>query len=152
MGGIGSGGRRPRAGRPQKVGSVRWQRAERRAQRAGAPPAVQAPSALVAAPEGLEPDALAVWSRLAPFALESRSLTPATAEAFALGCRVVALERAVSATNAAGSNHRGLLVRVEAFLLRFGLMPTGKPIAQTEQPADEWAEFDRPLALVRGGK
>lgn len=152
MGGKGSGGVRAGAGRPRQEGSVRWQKEQRRR---GVPapktrPVLATPA--VSAPAGIDANPLAAWQRLAPFAVKAGTLTPATAEAFAMGCRVLVLEREVGTTNPGGADHRGLLMRAEAFLLHFGLAPMGKPMPQEEKPADDWVEFDAPLTLVRGGK
>jgi hypothetical protein len=135
------------------VGSVRWQREQRRKGRPASPKTTGNPQpAAVVVPPGIEADPLAVWQRLAPFAVKAGTLTAGTAEAFALGCRVTALEREVATTNPGGADHRGLLMRVEAFLIRFGLAPMGKPMAQEERPADEWAEFDLGFSVIQGGK
>lgn len=105
-------------------------------------------------PKGLPADQAAIWARLAPHAIAARTLTPATAEAFEIGCRVMALERKVASTpgQAGRPDHRGLLMQISAFLTRFRLNPMGKEMAADDPPADEWQEFDQPLMLVKGGK
>jgi hypothetical protein len=131
---------------------VRWQKEQRKKWKV-APVAVAPLTGVIARPIGMPADQLAVWDELAKHAMKAGTLTEATAEAFALGCRVMVLERSVALTNPAGADHRGVLQRVTAFLHDFGLAPTGKPMAQVEKPVDEWGEFDAPpLALVRGGK
>lgn len=75
--------------------------------------------------------ALAVWHELAPHASEAQTLTPGTAGAFAMLCRAVVHERALSASpsEADGANHRGLMHRVATWMKDFGLAPLGKPMA-----------------------
>lgn len=118
-----------------------------------------------------------VWDALAPLALAARTLTPATAFALQQLCKIIVLEqRMADEIDAKGlttaaldtqmdpdgggsqsiqekahpllSRQAALLVRIEAGLTRFGLAPMGRPMAEPESPADEWAEFDQPLALV----
>lgn len=84
--------------------------------------------------------ALAVWHELAPHACEARTLTKASAAAFAMLCRAVSQERA---TNVPDADHRGLMHRVATWLKDFGLAPLGKPMAaapSAETPkASKWA-------------
>ena len=99
MGGKGSGGARLGSGPARKVGSVRWQREQRRK---GAPPAAKVsarkpPAPVVAKPADLPPGQSAVWDMLAPHALAQRTLTPATAFAFRELCEAVVLKRDVLA-------------------------------------------------------
>ena len=72
---------------------------------------------------------LAVWHELAPQAFEARTLTPATASAFAMLCRAVVVERATEIPNA---DHRGLMARIGTWLKDFGLAPLGKPMYAAE--------------------
>jgi hypothetical protein len=73
--------------------------------------------------------ALAVWRELAPHAREARTLTAGTAGAFAMLCRAVVQERALSTSpRAAGRNHLGLIQRIATWLKDFGLAPRGKPM------------------------
>jgi hypothetical protein len=90
------------------------------------------PIVAVLPPKGLPVEQRAIWDELAPHALAARTLTPGTAAAFLVGCREVALERVVAVSDPAGTDHRGMLGRVEGFLLRFGLSPNGKPLASAE--------------------
>jgi hypothetical protein len=132
---------------------VRWRR-EQREQRKGEgqpAPAVPPPVA-VAKPVDLSAGQSAIWDLLAPHALAARTLTVATAEAFAMGCRVMVLEREVFALKPGRPDHRMLLVRVEAFLQRFRLSPMGKEMPAVEEPEDAFSEFDQPLTLVKGAK
>lgn len=91
-------------------------------------------------PKTLRGKPRAVWDELAPFAFEARTLTPASASMFAMVCRGVVKERALSASkkHAGGSNHRGLMQRVSSWLKDFGLAPIGKPmsVAQPETAAN----------------
>jgi hypothetical protein len=79
--------------------------------------------------------ALAIWHELAPHAVAVRTLTPATAAAFAMLCRAVVLERTLSASpsTAGGPNHRGLMHRVATWKKDFCLQPFGKPLVE-EKP------------------
>lgn len=108
----------------------------------------------VPVPGDLSPDAQAVWVRLAPLARQERTLTPATAQAFAMLCQAVVLESNLAkeiedggflfwkvSVDGAGVEHRepkanplitqrrGEHQRVEAGLTAFRLRPTGRPIA-----------------------
>jgi hypothetical protein len=90
------------------------------------------------APDDLVVDERNVWLELAPHAIANGTLTDATSLAFRLLCRNVVLERryAVSVLDAGGANHRGMIQRIDAELLRFNLAPCGKAIASLEgQPA-----------------
>src|SRR3982751_7001573 len=95
---------------------------------AGGQVPVVAPIAPVDDPVDLTPDEDKVWAELAPHALANRTLTKGTALSFRLLCRNVVLERtlALDPATRGGANHRGLLQRVDAELLRFNLSPCGK--------------------------
>lgn len=84
------------------------------------------------APNDLSFDERTVWLELAPHAIANGTLTDATALSFRILCRNIVLERAfASSVNDKGSaNHRGMLQRVDAELLRFNLSPCGKPVAE----------------------
>ena len=113
-------------------------------------PAPAQPPGEALAPEPVEPPAglpakvLGIWRQYASHATANGTLVPATAAAFAFGCRAVLLERRLSkGPSAGGSNHRGMMVRVEVFYRSFGLAPIGKPIAAPTKAADDpFAEFD----------
>jgi len=75
--------------------------------------------------------AIAVWEELAPQAFEARTLTLATAAAFAMVCRAVASERT---TDLSDADHRGLMARVGTWLKDFGLAPLGKPMYVAQVP------------------
>lgn len=150
MGGVGSGGRRPNAGRKPKSADLRGLDGG-----AGHRKVLTIPRAVpatyptenlrdLAAPlpvldEADAPDELGfeerkVWLELAPFAMQNGTLTPATSLAFRVLCRNVVLERqyAASVTDRGSANHRGMIQRVDAELLRFNLAPCGKPVAGAE--------------------
>ncbi len=80
--------------------------------------------------------ALAIWHELAPLAFVRRTLTPATAAAFAMLCRAIVAERALSASPvwAAGPNHRGVMQRVATWMKDFDLAPLGTPLYEAEAP------------------
>lgn len=129
MGGRGSGGRRPGAGRkPPRLRVVEI----------GAAPVVTVP-AVPQPPSWLSADAATVWRTLAPLAVERQTLTAATAHSFEMLCRNVVLERQLAADpkTVGGPNHRGILQRVDAELLRFDLSPNGKPHGQPVGVAPE---------------
>lgn len=88
--------------------------------------------------------ALAIWHELAPQAFAARTLTPATAAAFAMLCRAVVQERALSASPAfaGGPNHRGLMHRVATWMKDFCLSPFGKALSEAKPAAavvSKWA-------------
>lgn len=82
------------------------------------------------APDGLTFDERKVWLALAPHAMASGTLTPASAMAFQLLCKNwVLMERyAASVQDAGSANHRGLIQRVQADLTAFNIRPCGKPM------------------------
>lgn len=114
-----------------------------------------------------------MWLELAPLAAEQRTLTPATASAFRDLVEVIVLHRwmlsqvtsdgltsgravhndegeviAVAKTAHPLLTHlRGMMQRVEAGKLRFRLLANGKPLEPTEEPTDEWSEFDAPSTV-----
>lgn len=128
MGGKGSGGRRTGAGRKPKLTIV--------------PPAPSTNSdaggsevSEFTAPDALGPDERAVWLLLAPHAVARGTLTTATALSFEILCRNVVLERRIAADLelVGGANHRGIIQRIDAELLRFDLSPNGKPHGQVKK-------------------
>lgn len=139
MGGIGSGGARPGAGRKRKSEEARALdgNAGHKAkilQHPNAPEAQPLPPLPVLTDVDVPPELIGdermVWLELAPFALQNRTLTPATALGFRMLCRNVALERnySRSVNDRGGANHRGLIQRIDAELIRFNLAPCGKPL------------------------
>jgi hypothetical protein len=98
--------------------------------------AVVAPIVGVEAPEDLTSEERAVWVSLAAHALAARTLTPATALGFRVLVRNVVLEHYLATgEDRGGPNHRGILQRVDAELLRFCLAPFGKAIYEAEPVA-----------------
>ena len=153
MGGKGSGGARPNSGPKRRDPKAAWLTGSKRRPRA-VPDATAAQVGDVKPPTYLDADELAVWKELAPFALAEKTLTPATAMAFSTLCRNIVILRKLEAAplTCAGPDHRGMLARVEMGWARFRLLPDGKPVIGDESPADEWAEFDAPLTVLKGGK
>lgn len=139
------GGARPGSGRKSKSDAERWLggNASRLSEVSREKPKAL-PVRLVAAPDGLTGDEVAVWNRMAPHAAAARTLAPGTVDAFAMFCRAVVLERELArdAGQRGGASHRGVMQRVEAWMLRFSLSPMGKALeAAEEAPVDQFAEF-----------
>lgn len=140
MGGDGSGGRRPGAGRKPKTAREREidGNAGHRGKLLSHPSATTAPDPVEVfdAPDDFTREERAVWGRLAPHAFANRTLTTATALAFEMLCRNVVLERRLSqsALGCAGSDHRWLIQRVDAELASFNLKPCGKALYTSTQP------------------
>lgn len=136
MGGRGSGGQRPGSGAKGEAAVDFTQ-----------------PIEPVAPPDGLEPDVLAVWERLAPLALEARTLVVATVDRFVLLCRQIVMEHDMAAkikadgwtyvsvtVDGAGqeretlkahplcASQRNMMQRIEAGMVAFALAPIGKPM------------------------
>ena len=135
MGGKGSGGRRPRAGRPRKTEAEHFVTGDagRRGRvlthpNAGgglpAPPVVEE----FDAPDELTTDERLVWMKLAPFAFQNGTLTPASSVAFVLLCQNIVRERKYgqSLMECGTANHRGLIQKVEGGLDAFDLRPKGR--------------------------
>jgi hypothetical protein len=129
-------------------------------------PAGDVAAGLLAAPESLPVAHQDVWRLYAPPAIEAGTLTPRTAGAFALLCKLIVMEQAVVAQieadgwtfvkitiDGAGqehqelkshplcSHHRGLVQRLETQMKNFGVMPFGKPIVDRKPkgPANPWS-------------
>ncbi len=81
------------------------------------------------APDDLTRDERLIWLELAPFAFANGTLTRATSLAFRVLCQNIVILRqyAGSVQDKGGANHRGMIQRVDAELLRFSLSPCGKP-------------------------
>lgn len=106
---------------------------------------------------GLTEAELAVWNDVAPDAITAKTLTPATAEDFAVLCRLEMEMRSVLvARRKAGwgtrglmlaKEYRGLVQRVEAKRRAYCLAAIGKQMASgsPERPKDPFAEFDGDL-------
>lgn len=141
MGGHGSGGMRPGAGRRPD----------------GADIPSDAPLAEVLVPAGLTTDEREVWEALAPHALRERTLTEGTSVRFRMLCRAIVRERQMDqkiqedgwtyiAVTVDGSGQerqslkahplcgpqRGMMQRIETGLQAFKLAPVGKPIPPPE--------------------
>lgn len=111
-------------------------------------------------PEDMSDPEKAVWGRLASRALQRGTLTPETADRFALFCRASVMERSMAAkieqdgwtyiavtVDGSGQEretlkahplcgaHRGMMQRVEAGLLAFRLAPIGKPLVAAKVKA-----------------
>ena len=145
MGGKGSGGRRVGSGRKPLPGSAQWWRRQHEKNR----PESAAPSVLpeepICRPKDLAPAATAIWAELAPAALEAGTLVPATAHAFGMMCRVIALERQIAADpeRVGGADHRGVTQRATVLLASFMLLPPGRPLPGAKKHEhDPFAEFD----------
>jgi hypothetical protein len=90
-------------------------------------------------PADLNPDERGMWDQQAPHAFANRTLTRASAVAFARYCKLVVLERNEAKSSAvSGANHRGLLKQINALELQFLLTPSGKamPIPAVTAMAD----------------
>lgn len=178
MGGKGSGGARVNTG-PKPVDdatmALRGSRPRRKPALATSRPTAQAVMEVVACPDDLPTDQKAVWDALAPEAMKQHTLTSATASAFRDLCEAIVIKRLMLAqiqadgmtlvdvsVDGAGvehqslkahpllAKHQGMMVRVEAGMARFLLTATGKPSVVTEEPVDEFSEFDAGPQLVKG--
>lgn len=166
MGGKGSGGARIGAGRKGKTAAQKWLggNAGKRGSSAKPKPAAVA---LIAAPADLQADQAAVWNELAPHACAARTLTDGTVAAFRDLCEAIVVKRELLAQiqkdgytylkvtiDGAGqehqevkahpllAQHRGMMQRVEAGMLRFRLSPIGKELLPAEKPKDDWDDLD----------
>lgn len=165
MGGVGSGGRRPGVGRKPLTEAERAARGSKKrgaarvlthpSSPAGPPAAPPLPTLdETDAPNDLQTDERLVWLKLAPHAMANGTLTPATELAFAMLCRNIVLLKAMyEAPLARGTaDHRGLIQRVDAELLRFNLSPCGKPMADAAGAGEQKpvSPLDRFLKKSRG--
>jgi hypothetical protein len=149
------GGKRPGAGRKPKsdvvraIDGTRDRRPGRILPHPSAPESGPVPIEEFDAPDDLTFDERKVWLELAPFAFANRTLTRATSFSFRLLCRNIVLEQALrAAAYRGGSDHRGLIQRVDAELLRFNLSPCGKALydaapAKIENPLDRFRNRKR---------
>ncbi|HVQ14383.1 MAG TPA: hypothetical protein VMS40_12365 [Vicinamibacterales bacterium] len=154
-----SGGRRPGAGRKPKTAFERAVTGDPGHRghvlpHPSSPPVVPtvAPVEEFDAPNDLTMAERHVWLELAPFAFANRTLTSATSLSFRLLCRNVVLERALAADPKmqGGANHRGLIQRVDAELLRFNLSPCGKALYEAEPSTPAANPLERFLNRKRG--
>jgi hypothetical protein len=149
-----SGGARVGAGKKRRDPAASWLAGDRqkkpsirRVER------VEAPTDAVPCPKYVDDEARLVWSELAPLATAAGTLEPRTAMAFADLCAYIVLERKLRAAEltCAGPDHRGMMARVDSGRVRFRLIADGKG-SDAAPEVDEWAEFDQPLTVVKGGK
>jgi hypothetical protein len=132
------GGRRPGAGRKPKSPHLRA--IDGGADHRSPAPSVSTATATIEPfdpPATLKGKALGIWHELAPHAYAARTLTPAMTVAFVMLCRNVALERSLATRRLTkgSADHRGMIQRVEAALLRFNVAPCGKAIYEPEAAA-----------------
>lgn len=165
MGGRGSGGRRPGAGRKPNTARVLALRGGR--ERQVSRPVEQ--PAKVEQPVDMAAEVAAVWAELAPSALKAGTLVPTTAAAFRRLCQAVVSHGQMQAqierdgltylkvsVDGAGVEHsevkahplisraQALDNAIRAWFKDFGINPFGKPLADvTPKPADPFAEFER---------
>ena len=146
----GGGGARVGAGRKRRDPMAAWLAGDRRQKPT---PRVPVAEGTVACPPYVDDEARRVWAELAPLATTAGTLEARTAMAFADLCAYIVLERKLRAAPlaCAGPDHRGMIARVEAGRIRFRLIADGKAV-ESAPDVDEWAEFDQPLTMVRGGK
>lgn len=163
MGGIGSGGHAA-VGRKPKDRQTAFVHGQRGAKPGADLPKLGEP---VPMPADLTPAQAEVWATLAPHAHVARTLTPATVVAFRDLCEAMVVKRQMAAkiqedgytylkvtVDGSGqehselkahpliSQHRGMMQRVEAGLVRFRLSPIGKEMVAQEVQTDPFAEFD----------
>jgi hypothetical protein len=150
MGGRGSGGRRVGAGKKLKsdlAHAISGTAGPRGVLLPHPSATAIAPVEPFDPPTSLRGKPLQVWRELAPHAFEARTLTPGTTAAFVMLCRAIVQERALGATKkAAGTNHRGLMQRIAAWMKDFCLAPFGKPLyaAQVETAVNPLDRFTKP--------
>lgn len=149
MGGVGSGGPRPGAGRPRKKPETGTGRVLTYPQTATAPVCEPVELDETQAPNDLTPDERLVWMELARIAMSrGKTLAEVQAYPFRLLCKNVALEQRYSrSVNDAGTaNHRGMIQAIDRELLRFGLIDVGKAASAKPAPAAN------PFAAAFGGR
>ncbi len=105
------------------------------------------------APNDLTMDERHVWLELAPFAFANRTLTKATSLSFRMLCRNIVIEQkmATRVADRGTSNHRGMIQRVDAEMLRFNPSPCGKAMYEADPGKEKPANpLDRFLNRRRG--
>jgi hypothetical protein len=149
-----SGGARVGAGMKRRDPKAAWLAGEKPGPKRVPKVTAVTDDTVVKAPSYLTAEELAVWKDLAPHARAEKTLTDRTVMAFATLCRNIVILRKLEAAplTCAGPDHRGMLARVEMGWARFRLVPDGKPVIDDAAPIDEWAEFDQPLQVIKGGK
>lgn len=152
MGGVGSGGKRPRAGRPALSAEARelGNNASHRGRVLSHPGFVTPETPEVFdefdAPDDLTLEERLVWLELAPHAFKSGTLVRATAYDFKVLCRCVLLERqfAQSVAEKGCTKHIAAMKEVSKGLLAYGLRANGRPMAsaqRVEAPANPLERF-----------
>ena len=141
------GGARIGAGRKPKEDAAKWLEGDggKRKPRRARPKPVEV--VLLPAPSDITKAEAVVWNELAPHACVAGTLVDGTAGGFKLLCKWVAIERALSRNREerGGTKHRGAMQRVEAGMLRYRLLPMGKPMVEAPvEPEDPFGEFDQP--------
>lgn len=134
------GGRRIGAGRKPKN---RTAQVFQHPSSAVAQPETSAPVEAFEAPSDLAAEARAIWLRQAQHAFANRTLTQASALAFARYCTLVVLEgNEAKSSGVGGANHRGLLKHINALELQFLLTPSGKAMPAIDLSAATVADPD----------
>lgn len=143
------------AGQPERSGGQRTGAGQKPQAFAGGKVRSLPPMEHFDPPSNLSEAEVAVWSELAPYAFEARTLTRQTAMAFVDLCksRVLCdeLERDYGKTigdtyvegKRGGPDHRSMIQRVQSQMKDFALSPFGKPvIAEAPKESDPFAKFD----------
>lgn len=169
------GGLRVGAGRPRKSDDAKWLGGD--AGKRGVTKKPEAPPVevrLIPAPADLSADQAEVWNELAPHACAARTLIDGTVHAFRDLCEAIVLKRQMATAigedgltylkvtidgsgqehterkaNPLLTQHRGMMQRIEAALMRFRLSPMGKELTPVEPVKDEWEEFDDPATRIQ---
>jgi hypothetical protein len=148
VGGVGSGGARPGAGRPRKALEAVPPSRPGRLLAHPSVPAAQVPPVGIdesQAPNELTFEERVIWLEIAPVALaRGRTLAEVQAYPFRLLCSNIALERryAKSVTEAGSANHRGMIQAIDRELLRYGVVDFGKAAQKPkEKPANPFTQL-----------
>lgn len=141
-------GAKPKSQRERAVSGIRGHAAGRVLSLPPSPPADPGNVDEFDAPNDLTTDERNVWLELAPHAFRNRTLTKATSLSFRMLCRNIVIERALASKvmDQGTANHRGMIQRVDAELLRFNLSPCGRAMyepaaGEGEKPANPLARF-----------
>lgn len=133
----GHGGSRPGAGRKPKSTVLRsfdGGAGKRRAPAATVPVEVEE----FDAPNSLTMEQRHVWMEFAPEAFQKRTLNKSTMGSFVIFCCNVIVMRGYYGTPVqGGSDHRGMIQRVQADLSAFSLRPCGKAIYEAPEDAQQ---------------
>jgi hypothetical protein len=93
-----------------------------------------------------DPDAIAMWTELAPLAHGQRTLTPATRRALAELCGKFSIARKLAAVEVGGTAHARMLRQINTEMLQFNLTPCGKPLYEPAKPEAKKSGLSRFLA------